>query len=306
VAFTDDWHEDAARRDFTMNALYADRHGALTDFFSGVDDARAGRVRFIGNPDRRIAEDALRILRFFRFHAWYGRGAIDPSGLAAVAAAAPGLDRLSGERIRDELLKLLRAPDPLPVWRAMTDVGVMAHLVPDANHIEDAVRLIAVEAALGLAADPLRRLAALTGLLDDERLATIRARLKLANRDGDWLAALATPRPQLGSLSDATFGAALYGAPPQQVCDAALIAYARSGRPDLPVIRALLDFASRWTEPRLPISGADIVARGVSPGPALGAVLGEVEAWWVAHNFNADRRECLEELDRRLRGGPRQ
>src|ERR1700761_8412569 len=190
VAFTDDWRADAARRDFTMNALYADRDGTITDFFGGEDDARAGRVRFIGDPARRIEEDALRILRFFRFHAWYGRGALDPAGLTASTQLAGMIGRLSGERVRVELLKTLAAPDPAPSWSAMIEAGVMAHTVPAALRVDRLSAMTALERDLRLPADPLRRLAALTGVPSAELLATLKDRLKLSNRDEAHLRSL--------------------------------------------------------------------------------------------------------------------
>jgi poly(A) polymerase len=299
VAFTADWREDASRRDFTMNALYADRDGRITDFFGGAADAVAGRVRFIGDPDRRIAEDALRILRFFRFHAWYGAGDPDPGGLRACAAHAPMIDRLSGERVRDELFKLLRAPDPVPVWRAMLEAGIAGHIAPAATRVDDLGRLIAAERELGLAADPLRRLAALVGPAADA--AALKSTLKLSNRDAEHLASLDALSARLVSIERGEFARALYGAEPAWLRDAAILAHVRSGRPERPVLAALQGFIATWREPRFPLSGADLTARGVASGPDMGMLLKRLEAWWVAAGLTGGREECLAELDRLTR-----
>lgn len=300
VAFTRDWREDAARRDFTMNALYADRDGRIMDFFEGIDDARAGRVRFIGDPALRITEDALRILRFFRFHAHYGRGALNADGLAACTRLAPMIDRLSGERVRDELFKLLAAPDPAAVWRAMDQAEVAAHVLPQASGAEDLGRLVAIEAALALPPGPLRRLAVLAGPLDADRVAWLKDRLKLSNRDTAHLGTIAKSGARVASAERHAFGRALYGADPGAVRDAALAAHARSGRPDAAALADLLRFLESWREPRFPLTGADLEARGVTPGPELGRLLAKIEDWWVEAGFQPGRAACLAELDRRI------
>jgi poly(A) polymerase len=301
VAFTDDWREDAARRDFTMNALYADRDGAVTDYFGGVGDARAGRVRFIGDPERRILEDGLRILRFFRFHAWYGQGALDPAGLAACGALAGAIDRLSGERVRDEVLKLLRAPDPAPVWRAMIDAGVGDRAVAAAADCDALARMVGLEAKLGLAAEPLRRLAALIGPIDAALAGRLKARLKLSNIDGDYLCALAGLDGRVALGSRDRFGQALYGANPAWVLDAALLAQARRAEPAIGPLERLRDAIAAWRPPKFPLSGADLQAGGLAPGPAMGRMLAELQAWWIAADFHPDRAACLAELETRVR-----
>jgi poly(A) polymerase len=295
VAFTDDWRADAARRDFTMNALYADRDGRVTDFFGGAADARAGRVRFIGDPAERIAEDGLRILRFFRFHAWYGQGPIDPAGLAACVKLAGMVDRLSGERVRVELFKTLAAPDPAPAWAAMIDAGVMAHTVSRATHVDRLSAMVALERALGLPADPLRRLAALTGAVSP---ALLKARLKLSNRDEDRLASLSVFADRIQSVAERKFGRALYGAEPTRVHDAALLAHIETGAPDIATLTALCRFTEGWTEPRFPITGADLKAAGIEPGPDMGRILADLERWWVEADFEPDRAVCLARLQR--------
>ena len=300
VAFTDDWREDAARRDFTMNALYADREGRVTDFFGGAEDAHAGHVRFIGDPARRIEEDGLRILRFFRFHAWYGRGAPDAAGLAACASHARIVDRLSGERVRTELFKLLSSPDPGPASRTMEDAGVLAHALPVASRIGDLERLVAAESVLGLNPDPVRRLAAVTGPLTPDGVTALKARLRLANRDEDRLTFFDAATDRVALVVESSFTRALYEAEPQLVLDAALLACARFGRPDSATLGALIRFIPTWRPPRFPLKAADLLARGLPPGPAVGDLLARVKAWWIAGNFTADRAECLAELGRLL------
>ncbi len=288
VAFTDDWRQDAARRDFTMNALYADPHGAITDFFGGLADAEAGRIRFIGDPAARIAEDALRILRFFRFQAHYGDGVLDAAGLAACAALAGMIDGLSGERVRDEVFKLLRAADPAPVWRAMIDSGVMWHVIPSATHVDGLGKMIALEDALGLSPDPIRRLAALIGT---QSVAALKSRLRLSNTDAEHLSSFANAAERLDLIAQAAFGRALYGANPLWVRDAAMLSEV-----DGETLAALQCFIGTWSEPRFPLSGADLLAEGIAPGPEMGRLLGEIESWWSAADFTPDRDACLAQL----------
>ena len=296
VAFTDDWRADAARRDFTMNALYADRDGAITDFFGGEADARAGRVRFIGDPAQRIAEDGLRILRFFRFNAWYGQGPLDPDGLAACVRLAGMIDRLSGERVRVELFKTLTAPDPAPAWTAMIAAGVMGHTVPAAAHAHRLSAMVALEQALGLPADPLRRLAALTGAPSTELVAFLKDRLKLSNRDEAYLRSLSMFGDRIELIARHGFGKALYGAEPVWVCDAAMVANVETGSPSAETLTGLSRFIESWTEPRFPLTGADLKAAGIKPGPDMGRTLAELERWWIEADFKPDREACLAKL----------
>jgi poly(A) polymerase len=300
VVFTDDWREDASRRDFTMNALYADRDGTITDFFGGVSDGKAGLVRFIGEPSKRIAEDALRILRFFRFHAWYGAGEMDADGMAACAAHAPMIDRLSGERVRDEVFKLLRAPDPVPVWRAMLAAGIAAHIAPSATEIESLKRLIVAERELGLDANPLRRFAALIGTALADEAVGLKARLKLSNADAEYLAALPALAERLNLIERGEFARALYGAHSSWVRDAALLVNICSGKPEMSILVALQDFIATWREPLFPLTGDDLTARGLREGPQIGRLLSRMEDWWLAAGLAPNRHESLAELDRML------
>jgi poly(A) polymerase len=296
VAFTDDWRQDAARRDFTMNALYADRDGAITDFFGGEADAKAGRVRFIGEPAQRIAEDALRILRFFRFHAWYGRGPLDPNGLAACVRLAGMIDRLSGERIRVELFKTLAAPDPGAAWTAMIDAGVMAHAIPAAVHVDRLSGMVALEQALGLTADPVRRLAALTGAASAELLVSLKDRLKLSNRDEAHLRSFDGLAGRTEFVERRKFGRALYGAEPVWVRDTAMLAQVGTGTPNAETLAGLSRFIEGWAEPKFPLTGADLKQAGIAPGPNMGRMLVELESWWIEADFAPDREACLARL----------
>lgn len=300
VAFTDDWREDAARRDLTMNALSCTPDGRLFDPFGGLADMAAGRVRFVGDPRQRIAEDVLRLLRFFRFHAHYGRGDPDSAAMAAVAELAPRLPGLSGERVQGELFRLLTAPDPAAVWRLMDDAGVLAHLLPAATDAERLDRLAALERVLGDRPESLLRLAA--ALPKDRATAlAVAERLKLSNADRDRLAAAAEPpHPLTIGVDSAVRRHALY-----RLGDAGryrdLIRLAATDAPGpVPVaaVRAALDDAALLDGLRFPIAGRDLLAIGVPRGPRVGAILAAVENWWVAQDFGPDREACLAQARR--------
>jgi poly(A) polymerase len=271
IAFTDDWRADAARRDFTINALYADPlSGALFDWFDGRADLLAGRVRFIGDPLRRIAEDHLRILRFFRFLARFGRQP-DAAGLAACAARANDLMALSRERVRDELLKLLVARDALAVVRLMLDHRILAPVLPEIADTDRLARLIAREAAAGLLPDPLRRLAA---LLPAAAVEGVGARLKLSNADRKRLAGAVQPLPSADPHILA------YHLGEAGASDRLLL----SDGEDAAVLAALRAVAG-FTPPVFPVTGGMLVARGLSRGPVVAATLKQVEARWIAEGF---------------------
>jgi poly(A) polymerase len=282
VAFTDDWQEDARRRDFTINALYADpATGALIDFFGGLDDLKAGRVRFIGGPLDRIAEDHLRILRFFRFSARFAP-LLDPDGLAACAARANDLMALSRERIRDELLKLLALPAPAPTVAAMLAHGILKPVLPefDATRMPALNAVIAAESAARVAPDGLRRLAALAPE-QPQIAADIAARLKLSNAGKGRLVHAAT---RTAVPEDPR--ALAYSIGPEATLDRLLL----TNDPRAALWAGPL---SHYTRPRLPISGKDLIAMGLPPGPVVSRRLGEVEQRWVAAGFPADRNRTM-------------
>jgi poly(A) polymerase len=283
VAFTDDWQADAARRDFTINALYADpQTGRIWDWFGGMADLARRTVRFIGDPYVRIAEDHLRILRFFRFSARFA-DALEPEGLAACAARANDLMALSRERIRDELLKLLAAPRAVPVVEAMLGHGLFRPFLPEVEEqgLARLARLADAEAAAGVAPDGLRRLAAL--LPPEAALGRdIGGRLRLSRAQARRLAdALGWQEPV---PADPRALAHAIGGP--AALDRMLIA----GDPRAANHAAML---AAWRSPRMPVSGRDLIAMGVPPGPEVSRLLGEVERRWVAAGFPAGRAATL-------------
>ncbi len=274
VAWTSDWREDAARRDFTINAMSMAADGTLYDYFGGQADLAAGRVRFAGDAAERVAEDYLRILRFFRFQARYGRGAPDPAALAAVQAGVPGLGRLSVERVWSELKRILAAPDPAEALHLMARLGVLAAVVPEGA---DPARIG------GLPPDPLLRTAAL--LTGDP--AAFAARLKLSTAEADFLQALrAGPAP---AGDEADLRRALADTPAAVLTGRSWLA----GQPD--TMRARIAAIPR---PVFPLEGRDVVALGVKPGPRVGALLRQVRGWWLAGGCTADAAACRTELAR--------
>jgi len=273
VAFTDDWKEDAARRDFTINALSADPNsGEIFDYFGGTDDLHHRRVRFIGEPLQRIAEDHLRILRFFRFHARFGAGHPDEAGLEACTRRANDLMALSRERIADELLKLLAVDDPAPTVGIMLERAILKPVLPEIarERVRDLEALIACEREAGIDAEPLRRLSA---LLPRERAVAeeVAVRLKLSNKNRKRLSCAA--------------GSELFSSPEA-------LAY-RLGR-DCAVDRLLLTGKSAdaaliasWKAPKLPIGGGQLIKRGLPEGPVVARTLRKIEDQWVEAGFPA-------------------
>jgi poly(A) polymerase len=289
VAFGRDWRADAQRRDFTMNALSAGSDGTIYDHVDGLADLAARRVRFIGVAGERIAEDYLRILRFFRFHAAYGEGAPDPAGLAACIAARAGLASLSRERVRMELLKLLVARHAVQALVAMTEAGLLGIVLGGVPLLASLSNLIKLEAVLALTADPVRRLGALAVSVveDAERL---RERLRLANAEFETLHAIGDRWWQISPAAGEQAACALiYRLGPEKFTDRALIAWARSpqGAAD-PDWRALATLPTRWQAPKFPLKAADFLSRGVPKGPALGAALRAAEDAWVNSGFPDD------------------
>ena len=282
VAYSDDWREDAARRDFTINALSADPvSGALFDYFGGLADLAERNVRFIGDPLVRIAEDHLRILRFFRFHARFGRDAPDPAALAACAARANDLMALSRERIADELLKLLAVADPAPTIGLMLDHAILAPVLPEigAAGVARLALVVRREAALGIPPAPLRRLAAL--LPDGAASAAVGARLKLSNAARKRLG-LAVAPPAAADIRARAYFSGGEAALDQLLLD-------RDGDGDAALATAHARLAG-WERPRLAIGGGDLVAMGLVAGPAVAATLQAIERQWVAEGFPDEAR----------------
>lgn len=291
VAFTDDWLEDASRRDFTFNALYADPDGTLYDPFDGRADLAAGRVRFIGDADTRIAEDRLRVLRFFRFHAWYGRPPIDGTGFQACARNAGALGSLSGERVRKELLRTLEAPAAPDALDAMREAGVLDHWLPE---YAGSLRL---RALIGREDRPdgLRRLAAVLPVGADA--VAIGKRLKLSTQEALRLDVMLAPEPGMDIAGGPrAWRAGIYRLGNGLYADRLLLAIDRPGD-----WRAALALARDWTPPELPVSGGDALKLGLKPGPKVGALIDALERWWIAQDFVPDRAACLAELEKLVR-----
>jgi poly(A) polymerase len=286
VAFGRDWRRDAERRDFTMNALSASRDGTIHDYVGGLDDLEARRVRFIGDPATRIAEDYLRILRFFRFHAAYGRGALDPAGLSACIAARAHLDRLSRERVKMEMFKLMVAIHAVPVLAVMSEAGLLPSVLAGVPRLASFSNMTKIEAALGLGPDPVRRLGALALFIveDADRL---RERLRLANAEHERLRAMADGWWRISAASAEQDGrAALYRLGRERFTDRVLLAWTRSpaGIADT-TWHQLARLPERWKAPDFPLKAADFLRRGVARGPALGTALRAAEEVWIAADF---------------------
>ncbi len=298
VAFTTDWDEDAARRDFRLNALYANREGRIFDpTGGGLADAQAGAVVFVGDPAERIREDALRLVRYFRFLAWFGRSEPDAAALDACRNLASLVDTLSAERLGQEFLKLLAAPDPRAAMRLMAETGVLARLIPEAENLPRLQALVEIETEVLFTDDPLLRLAA---LLPDDPAAARRAgrALRLSNAQCERLALALAPEPALVSwMSPRETRRHVYRLGVQAFLDRATLAWAASPRPAAGIQwRALLPIAKTWARPTLPLTGDEVAAAGVPRGPQIGAVLREVEAWWIDHDFIDDKLSVMERL----------
>lgn len=277
VAFTADWCADAARRDFTLNALSMTSDGAVFDYFGGIEDLRAGRVRFVGDPARRIAEDYLRILRFFRFHARYARTEPDAASVTAIKAGIPGLSRLSPERIWGELRRILAVPDPHATVALMAKLGVLAAVLPEGADPDRLARLVSA----GAPADTLLRLAALAPG-DAEALAD---RLRLSNADRERLHALRAgpvPRPE---DDDAALRRMLADTPADMLIDRTWLAGGADGA-------ALKSRLAAMPAPKFLLAGRDVLALGIPPGPRVGALLANVRRWWVDGGCLADAAAC--------------
>jgi poly(A) polymerase len=289
VVFGRDWKRDAERRDFTINALSLSRDGTVHDYVGGFADIEVRRVRFIGDAGRRIAEDYLRILRFFRFHAAYGEGTPDREGLAACIEGRAGLEQLSRERVRMEMVKLLVAKHAVPTLALMTETGLLEQVLGGVPLLASYANMAKLEAALALAADPVRRLGALAVSVseDAERL---RERLRLTNAEYERLASIADGWWQIStSWSEHAARVLLYRLGSERFTDRVLLAWTRApqGAAD-PTWHALATLPARWSAPAFPLKAADFIARGVPKGPPLGAALAAAEEAWIAAGFPVD------------------
>ena len=309
VAFTDDWIADASRRDFTINALSCRADRQVYDPFGGIADLAEGRIVFVGDPMKRIDEDVLRLLRYFRFFAHFGLPPADIPALNACRAGARRLGELSGERIAAEMMKLLAAVDPLPALVLMQGAGVLAALLPDPADLGRVRALTFLESRgvrrPGIAVDPLRRLAALLKP-DPGHAADLAARLRLSNAQTERLIALAAPEILPDRMMEAPRQRRLlYRLGAERFRDLTLLSWAhvRAGEGYAPAgdnarWMAMLDLADEWEVPDFPLRGEDVIALGVSAGPEIGRRLGAVRDWWEEQDFRPDRAELLERLKR--------
>jgi len=279
VAFTDDWEEDAARRDFTINAMSMDRDGTIFDYFGGKADLAAGILRFVGDAQTRISEDYLRILRFFRFYARYAKGAPDEEAIAAITALRDGILRLSAERVWSELKTISRAPDPRGAIDLMQSTGVLALVIPEGAAPEKLAALI----ARGAPADPLLRIAALL----TSNIASFTARLKLSAEEAEILHADAQPNSLAPAASDADLRRALADTETEFLIARTWLA--ETSGDGWQQLRARLAAMPR---PVFPLQGRDITALGIPPGPRIGEILASVRAWWLATGCTADAASC--------------
>ncbi|WP_371395960.1 CCA tRNA nucleotidyltransferase [Fretibacter rubidus] len=301
VAFTTDWTEDAYRRDLTMNALYADFDGTVYDpCGQGVDDLKARRFRFVGDADARVREDYLRILRFFRFIAWYGsthkdgQGVIDADALRACRENAKGLKTLSAERIWSETKKLLSAPDPCRAVRIMLTNDILDTLLPEASNSVGLDAIVALERREAIKPDPLLRLMAM-GAREPLAIVLLTKRLKMSNSESTRLRAWADDATALDpNADDRTKRIAIYTAGKQVIIDRARI---RAAGSDDPIKSSrwmsLADLAMGWTRPTFPLTGKDLIKAGVEPGEAMGKKMAALKALWVRSGFSVDKDKLL-------------
>lgn len=300
VEYTGDWEGDARRRDFTINALYADPDGTLFDPLGGLDDVVARRVRFIGEAAERIREDYLRILRYFRFAAELEPDTLDSGDLAACVRERGGLQGLAPERIQHELLRLLKGPGAGTALQAMFDYGLLVDLLGGVVWLTRFERLSAIERRIARAPDPGLRLAALAVAVpeDAERLA---GRLRLSNALRDTLDSASRAYDLSAASGEAAAKAMLYRIGERDWPIRVLMAWAQSGaEPGDPAWRNLLDLPGRWTVPKFPLTGSDIIALSIEPGPEVGRIMRALETDWIASGFQSSREAMIERARQEL------
>ncbi|QKC82314.1 CCA tRNA nucleotidyltransferase [Mesorhizobium sp. NZP2077] len=310
VSFGRDWKLDAERRDFTINALYAEADGGVVDLVGGIADIEARRLRFIGDAEARIREDYLRILRFFRFFAWYGEGRPDAEGLKACARLKEGLAQLSAERVWSELKKLLSAPDPSRALLWMRQAGVLTTALPESEKwgIDAIHGLTKAEKDLGWVADPMLRLEAIVPP-DAARMKTLAERLRFSTAESDRLRHWALTTAVEPKTTEGELAKRLYRGDRQGFVDRLRLSLAgarvRAVEDNEALLEAggfsrLLAFALKWVKPVFPLKGADLAALGATPGPKLGEILKNLEAEWIEAGFAPDRGALLERAAKAL------
>jgi poly(A) polymerase len=305
VAWTSDWMADAARRDLTINALSARPDGAIYDYFDGLQDLSHGRVRFIGRPMQRIEEDALRILRFFRFHGRYGRGTPDADGLEACRAMAGRLESLSGERIAQEMQKILAAPSATEIMLDMQGVRILEVVLPELKDMGRLRQMVFLETRGlcldGLSADPVRRLGAM--MTDSEDCHAVADRLRLSNSQRNRLYDMLRITPPAFDAPREEFLRALRHSGSEAMVDALLLQWAQQraleGRTNAQrsaLYRQRLEDALHWQPPQYPLQGRHLLAVGLRPGPRIGDLLAAGELYWESHDFQPSAEEILQQI----------
>lgn len=310
VAFTNDWIADASRRDFTINAFSCNMAGDVFDPFNGLDDLAYGRVRFVGNARERIEEDVLRLLRFFRFYATYGRPPADEAALAACRAEAHKLPILSGERVRVEIYRILMSPNPADVVALMRGYDVLEHVLPETSGDVGPLRVMSWLDTRAIVVEsvkphPVRRLASLLGAkVGKSEADAIAERFKMSNHHKHRLERMLAPRFDLSPETDErTLRRALHHLGAEAVRDAALVAWARERAvdPRQPHERTerwigLIGAADAWTDVLFPLRGRDAMDLGIPHGPEIGRLLKRVETWWEDEDFRPDFEACRKKL----------
>jgi poly(A) polymerase len=304
VLFGRDWKRDAERRDFTINALYAEADGTIVDLVGGLADLESRTLRFIGDPEVRIREDYLRILRFFRFFAWYGSGRPDAEGLKACARLKDGLEQLSSERVWTELKKLLSAPDPSRALLWMRQAGVLTKVLSESEKwgIDTIHALVKAEKDLGWTPDPLLRLEAIVPP-DAARVMALAERLRLSNAQAERLRVWASTDPVASNTSETELAKKLYRGDRQGFSDRLRLSLASARGKAVDDNQALveaggysrlLSFAEKWRKPEFPVKGADLTELGLKQGKELGGVLKKLETLWIESGFTLSRSALLE------------
>jgi poly(A) polymerase len=303
VKFGRDWKRDAERRDFSMNALSLSADATVHDYVGGLEDLRAHHVRFIGDAATRIREDYLRILRFFRFHAYYGAGHPDAGGLHAAIVMRAGLEQLSRERVRMELMKLMVAPHAVAALAVMAEAGLLGSVLGGVPHLASFANMGKVEAACGLDANATRRLGAL-GVWLTEDAERLWQRLRLSNAEHERLAAMGDAWWRVSpAMGEAAVRRLIYALGPEHFTARALLAWTRSdASAHDETWRDLATLPERWTAPAFPLRAADFIARGVEKGPVLGAALARAEQTWIGRGFPVDRKALNEIVNDALGG----
>ncbi|MCK5555764.1 MAG: CCA tRNA nucleotidyltransferase [Alphaproteobacteria bacterium] len=295
VRFTDDWKTDASRRDFTINSIFATPDGNLYDPFGGVKDLRLGQVLFVGDPEKRIHEDTLRILRFFRFYAHFGRGLPDGAALRACAAAAGQIPKLSAERICREIMKLLESDKCAEVWQIMLQNGIVTHFMPEATNVRVLENLVWLESCHDGKVFALRRFAALIIDVPPKGMKNISQLLRLSKSQVFQLNKMVNPGvPVSMEIGEDGVRKLVYRLGNDMARSLLLLAAAKSG--DEERLYSLYQTATSFRAPRFPLLGDDVLALGYEQGSEVGRILDVIENWWIAEDFKPHRTECLKKL----------